>query len=95
MKKELKIFDKPENVKRLLLGFYASLVALLIADFFIHKHPEFPWEGAPVFFAAYGFVSCVLLIFIAKVLRMVVKRSEDYYEAGDDPSPEPRKDQGT
>jgi len=28
MKKELKIFDKPENVKKLLYIFYASLVAL-------------------------------------------------------------------
>jgi len=78
--KELKIFDKPENVKRLLRIFYASLVALLIADFFIHKHAEFPWEDAPNFFAAYGFVSCVLLIFIAKILRIFIKKGEKYYD---------------
>ena len=80
MKKELKIFDKPENVKRFLGIFYLSLLVLLIIDFFIHKHPEFPWEGAPDFFAAYGFGSCVLLIFIAKILRLFVKRDEDYYD---------------
>jgi len=80
MKKELKIFDKPENVKRLLNFFYASLILLLIIDFFIHKHAEFPWEGAPDFFAAYGFVSCVLLIFIAKLLRIFIKRKENHYE---------------
>jgi len=79
MKKELKIFDKPENVKRFLSIFYISLIVLLIIDFFIHKHPEFPWEGAPNFFAAYGFVSCVLLIFIAKILRIFLKRDESYY----------------
>ena len=78
--KELKIFDKPENVKRLLRIFYASLVVLLIVDFFIHKHAEFPWEAAPDFFAVYGFVSCVLLIFIAKILRIFIKRDEKYYD---------------
>ena len=80
MKRELKIFDKPENVKRFLRFFYAFLVLLLIIDFFIHKHADFPWEGATNFFALYGFVSCVLLIFIAKLLRLFIKRDEDYYD---------------
>ena len=80
MKKELKIFDKPKNVQRLLYIFYASLVVLLIVDFFIHKHADFPWEAATNFFAVYGFVSCVALIFIAKVLRKIVKRKENYYD---------------
>ena len=80
MKKELKIFDKPENVKRFLGVFYVSLVVLLIVDIFIHKHAEFPWEGALDFFAVYGFVSCVLLIFIAKALRIFIKKDEDYYD---------------
>lgn len=80
MKRELNIFDKPENVKKFLGAFYLFLVVLLIADFFIHKHPEFPWEGAPDFYAVYGFVSCVLLIFIAKALRLFIKRDENYYE---------------
>jgi hypothetical protein len=33
-----------------------------------------------VFFAVYGFISCVSLIFIAKALRLLVKRKEDYYD---------------
>ena len=80
MAKELKFFDKKENVKRFLFFFYLSLVVLLVIDFFIHKHADFPWEGAPNFFAAYGFVSCVLLIFVAKILRWFLKRDENYYE---------------
>ena len=82
MKKELTIFDKPRNVRILLVCFYISLGILLIADFFIHKHAEFPWEAYPDFFAAYGFISCVLLIYIAKLLRRLVKRGEDYYRDG-------------
>ena len=78
--KELKIFDKPENVKRFLVIFYISLAVLLCVDFFIHKHAEFSWEGVPEFFAVYGFASCVLLIFIAKLLRLFIKRDENYYD---------------
>jgi len=80
MKKELRIFDDPKNVKRFLLVFYGCLLALLCIDPFIHKHGEFPWEDAPEFFAAYGFVSCVLLIFVARILRRLVKRDENYYD---------------
>ncbi len=80
MKKELTLFDKPKNVKRFLFLFYGCLFALLLIDPFIDKHGEFEWEAVPEFFAAYGFVSCVLLIFIAKILRFLVKRDEDYYE---------------
>ena len=80
MKKELKIFDKPENVQRFLVFFYIFLAVLLVIDFFIHKHADFPWEGATDFFAAYGFGSCVLLIFMAKLLRIFLKRDENYYD---------------
>ena len=81
MKKELTVFDNPRNVKLFLLFFYGCLVLLLIIDPFIHKHGEFPWEDAPEFFAAYGFVSCVLLIFIAKLLRRWVKRESAAFMA--------------
>jgi hypothetical protein len=27
----------------------------------------------------YGFISCVLLIYIAKILRHFIRRKEDYY----------------
>ena len=80
MKKELKIFDKPENVKKFLGFFYVALVLLLIIDLFVRKHSAFAWDGAPAFFAVYGFISCVLLIFIAKLLRIFIKRDEDYYD---------------
>jgi hypothetical protein len=73
-------FDKPGNFRRFLIMFFASLVLLLVLDFFIAKHGYFGWEDVPDFFAAYGFVSCVLLVLVAKVLRLIVKRREDYYD---------------
>ncbi len=80
MKKELTIFDKPKNVKKLLFVFYAALAALLIADFFIPKHADFPWEAQTNFFAVYGFISYVGLIYVSKLLRPFLKKKENYYE---------------
>ncbi len=80
MKKELSIFDNPKNVKKLLIIFYCSLVILLIAEFFIHPHPAFSFEYVKGFSAVYGFFSCVLLIFLAKILRLIVMKKENYYD---------------
>jgi hypothetical protein len=74
-------FDKPENVKRLLNLFYASLVILVIADFFVPKHPVFAWEEYPSFYGVYGFVACVVLVLAARfVLRKLVMKKEGYYD---------------
>jgi len=77
--KALRFLDKPENRNIVLRCFFVALGVLLVIDFFIHKHAAFTWEEAPGFYAVYGFVACVSLIFIAKLLRYVVKRDEDYY----------------
>lgn len=80
MKKELTLFDNPKNVKRLRTGFYIALVLVLVAELFIHKHPEFGVEHFFGFYAVYGFISYVFLIFVAKLLRKGVMRKEDYYD---------------
>lgn len=80
MKKELTIFDNPKNVKKLRIFFYIVLVGLLIAELFIHKHHGLSWEHYHGFYAVYGFLSYVFLIFVAKILRKIVMRREDYYD---------------
>ena len=78
---ELAMFDKPQNVKRLLYGFYSCVVLLLLVDLFYHKHAFFPWEEKFGFYSIYGFVACVILVLVAKyILRPMVMRKEDYYD---------------
>ena len=76
------LFDRPGNVRRLLVMFYCSVIFLLLIDFVVEKHHltfrNQPWFG---FYAFYGFVACVILVLIAKYgLRVLVERSEDYYD---------------
>ena len=73
-------FDKKSNLILFLRIFYASLVVLLVLDLFIEKHTVFGFDGAPSFSAVYGFISCVLLVLLAKVLRILIMRDEDYYD---------------
>jgi uncharacterized protein YqhQ len=80
MKKELTIFDNPRNIKRFRMGFFAVLLLVLIAEGFVEMHGEFEVEHFYGFFAVYGFISYVFLIFAAKILRKIVMRKEDYYD---------------
>ena len=74
-------FDKPQNVKRVSMGFYIALILLIIVDLFTPKHTDFSWEAFPSFYAIYGLVASVGLVLFAKyVLRTLVKRREDYYD---------------
>ena len=57
-------------------------VALGAMDFFIaHEDAHFDAELWPVFYGAFGFVSFVAIVVLAKyLLRPIVMRDEDYYE---------------
>jgi hypothetical protein len=74
------VFDKPANVRRALALLYSACTLLLLADFVLHRHIAHPLEGLPGFYAVYGFVGCVSLVIVAKELRKLVMRSEDYYD---------------
>ena len=74
------LFDKPENVNRLLRGFYILCGVLFALDFVVHRHVYLDWERLPGFYAIFGFVACVLLVLIAKEMRKVLMRKEDYYD---------------
>lgn len=74
------LFDDPNNVDRLLKGFYALCILLVVVDFFVHRHIMTAWEELPAFYALYGFVACVVLVVLAKLMRKYVMRKEEYYD---------------
>jgi hypothetical protein len=84
---KLHIWDDPRNVRTLIRGFFvlAGLVFLLDIWFlFVHKHASFEHGELPIetwfgFYSVYGFVSCVLLVVVAKQLRRILMRDENYY----------------
>jgi len=74
------VFDDPKNVKRAVHALYAICIMSIIAEFFVHRHIDHPWERLFGFYGVYGFIACVILVLVAKEMRKVVMRKEDYYD---------------
>jgi hypothetical protein len=72
--------DEPAHVERLVRGFYAACALLLLLDLFVPKHGAFAVERLFGFYAFFGFAACVALVLVAKQLRRVLMRPEDYYD---------------
>lgn len=72
--------DDSRNVDRLVHGFYVVCGLLLVIDVFVPKHGPFPIEHIYGFYGIFGFIACVALVLIAKQLRRVLMRPEDYYD---------------
>lgn len=51
-----------------------------VADFFYHKHITYQIEEFPAFYGLLAFLGAVALMFVARGVREVVRRREDYYD---------------
>jgi len=72
--------DERRNVDRI---YHALLVLCFLAvgaDFFYSKHVHYAVEDWPGSYGFYGFVCCVALVLLAKALRRIVMRPENYYD---------------
>jgi hypothetical protein len=72
--------DKPGSVDLIVKILVAVCVLTVLADFFYDKHGEFHFQEFPGFDAAYGFIAYVGLVNLAKGVRVLLMRREDYYD---------------
>ncbi len=72
--------DESRNVDKIFWGLCILCVLLVAADLFYHKHAEFSWEDWFGFYGFYGFVSCIGLVLLAKQIRKLLMRKENYYD---------------
>jgi hypothetical protein len=79
--------DRPETVQRLFTILYVICVALVAAEILLattenaHPHPLVERMRYLVY-PIYGFVSFWFLVLVAKPMRKLLIRPEDYYEEG-------------
>ncbi|GLR71985.1 hypothetical protein [Agaribacter marinus] len=81
---KVSFFDNPKNIKIMMIVFYVLCALLVLLDFVVHRHIYLDFEKIPTFYALYGFVACVVLVVLAKLMRKVVMRDENYYRDRDD-----------
>ena len=88
--------DSAENVRKVIRWFYGLCVLIILADLIFslgwHKHAALAEELSlhaietlPAFYGIYGFLACVALVYVSKVMRgwkgkNILMRSENYWE---------------
>lgn len=88
--------DEPHNVRKMIRGFYWLCGLVIMADVVFtvgwHKHAAFgadsnlhSLETLPAFYGIYGFLACVGLVYVSKLMRdwqgkKTLIREEDYWD---------------
>lgn len=71
---------------KIVLG--VALAASLAADFLGPEKEAYAVWDHKLFFAAYGFVGCVVIIFVSKAIgKYWVQKEEDYFDGHQAPEP--------
>ncbi len=63
--------------------FFIAMGIIIVLDFIaVRKHPVFPWDTIPMFWGAFAFIGCLLLIGVSKFLgyKCKVMKKEDFYD---------------
>jgi uncharacterized membrane protein len=77
--------DDKKNVDKIWYALIGLCAISVIGDFFYHKHVKYTVEDLiPGMYGWFGLASCIALVLCAKILRVIVKRREDYYDEADD-----------
>ena len=75
---------RADTIRRLWWVFVILLALTVLAQPLFYVKGYFGVDGWLGFGAAYGFLSCLLMVLCAKVLGYFLKRDEDYYREGSD-----------
>jgi len=80
MKEEREIKFKRSKKYEILFYLFFVISIIYFLCIYMHKHSFFEGEETFGFYIFFGFFSSGILILVAKVFRIFVKREEDYYD---------------
>ena len=75
---------RPDSIRLLWRVFWAVLALTVALEVFIKVKGYFGVDEWIGFGAAFGFVSCVAMVVVAKGLGFILKRDQDYYRPEED-----------
>lgn len=91
--KELHWLVRPSTIRKLWIGSGVVLTLMVLAQTVIYVKGYFGFDAWFGFGAIYGFVSCLLMVLVAKLLGLILKRPQDYYdEPQHNQTPDPIED---
>ncbi len=72
---------RPGTIRKIWIGGILVLAVTVALELFTgtagHFHGVDEWFAFP---AVFGFLGCVAMVFVAKVLGFILKRKDDYYD---------------
>jgi len=71
--------SRPGTIRVLWAVFIVVLAVTVAAELLVHLHPRFRLERWFGFHAAWGFLSCVVMVLFANLLGVALRRPDDYY----------------
>ena len=71
---------RPKTIRLIWIWSIIILVLLVLGDFLFHHHSYFGLDGTFGFGAWYGFISCIVLVVGSKLVGLILKRPDTYYD---------------
>ena len=71
---------RPGTLRLLWIIFLIVLALTVLASLFTEVHARFGIDGSFAFNAWYGFLSCIGMVLVAKVLGRLLQRKDSYYD---------------
>jgi hypothetical protein len=78
--KKLHWLVRPSTIRKLWIGSSVVLTLVVLAQTVIYIKGYFGFDAWFGFGAVYGFVSCLIMVLVAKLLGILLKRPENYYD---------------
>ena len=71
---------RPGTIRLLWIIFLLVLALAVLANLFTDAHAWFGIDGSFAFNAWYGFLSCIGMVLVAKLLGRLLHRKDSYYD---------------
>ena len=71
---------RPGTIRLLWVIFLLVLVLTAFASLFTQVHARFGLDGSFAFYAWYGFLTCIGMVLVAKLLGRLLHRKDNYYD---------------
>jgi hypothetical protein len=72
--------ENPKTPQRIYVGLIVLCVLLASSDIFHHRHGYSAFEESIFFYGLYGFIAFAFVVQAGRVLRLILRRDEDYYD---------------
>ena len=70
---------RPGTIRLLRVIFLFVLAVTILASLFTEVHAWFRIDGSFAFYAWYGFLTCIGMVIVAKLLGRLLHRKDSYY----------------